>query len=128
MALSIDHVTIAASNLEASLAYYTALLDVLGFVRQSTTVWTNGTGLFVQIFEAHTGTRPYDRYGPGVNHLGFGAPDIPFVEGVRDQMRARGFDAPEIQNIGGATALFMKDPDGLRFEVTYCPPGVPVVD
>lgn len=127
MALSIDHVTIAASDLDASLAYYAALLELLGFTRQSKGIWTDGSGLFVQVVEAHAGRRPYDRHGPGLNHLGFGAPDAAFVEGVRDQMRARGFEAPEIQNIGGATALFMKDPDGLRFEVTYYPPGVPVV-
>ena len=128
MALSIDHVTIAASDLDASLAYYAALLELLGFTRHSKVIWTNGRGLFVQVVEAHAGKRPYDRHGPGLNHLGFGAPDVAFVEGVRDQMRARGFEAPEIQNIGGATALFMKDPDGLRFEVTYYPPGVTVVD
>ena len=128
MALSIDHVTIAASNLDASLAYYAALLELLGFTRQSKLIWTDGSGLFVQIIEASAGKRPYDRHAPGLNHLGFGAPDVVFVEGVRDQMRARGFEVPEIQNVGGATALFMKDPDGLRFEITYYPPGVPVVD
>jgi lactoylglutathione lyase len=127
MALSIDHVTIAASNLAASLVYYAALLGLLGFTRQSETIWRDENGVFVQMVEAHAGTRPYERYGPGVNHLGFAAPDVAFVERLRDAMRARGFDAPEVQRLGGATALFMKDPDGLRFEVSYCPPGVSVV-
>jgi hypothetical protein len=39
-----------------------------------------------------------------------------------------GFDAPEIQDLGGAKALFMKDPDGIRFEVSYYPPGQTVFD
>jgi lactoylglutathione lyase len=26
------------------------------------------------------------------------------------------------------TALFMQDPDGIRFEITHYPPGMPVVD
>jgi hypothetical protein len=39
-----------------------------------------------------------------------------------------GFDAPDIQDLNGAIALFMKDPDGIRFEITYYPPGTPVVD
>jgi lactoylglutathione lyase len=127
MALSIDHVTIAASHLELSLTYYAALLHLIGFARQSHALWSDGDGLFVQVVEAHADARPYDRHGPGLNHLGFRAPSVAFVERLHDEMRARGFDAPEIQNLGGATALFMKDPDGLRFEVTYYPPGVPVV-
>lgn len=127
MALSIDHVTISVSRREQSLPYYAALLELLGFTRQSDVIWTNGSGLFIQIVDARPDAHPYDRRGPGLNHLGFGAPDVAFVERVRDQMRARGFDAPEIQRLGGATALFMKDPDGLRFEITHYPPGVPVV-
>jgi len=43
-------------------------------------------------------------------------------------MEDSGFAVPDIQQLGGATALFMKDPDGIRFEVTYYPPGVSVVD
>jgi len=39
-----------------------------------------------------------------------------------------GFDVPEVQNLGGAIALFMKDPDGIRFEITYYPPGMAVID
>jgi hypothetical protein len=34
---------------------------------------------------------------------------------------------PDVQDLGGAIALFMKDPDGIRFEVTWYPPGVVVV-
>lgn len=47
---------------------------------------------------------------------------------VRDGMRARGFEAPEVQHLGGAVALFMKDPDGLRFEITAYSPGSTPVD
>ena len=47
---------------------------------------------------------------------------------IRDAMREAGFPAPEIQDLGGATALFMKDPDGLRVEITHYPPGIAVVD
>lgn len=127
MALSIDHVTISASQLERSLAHYAALLELLGFARQSNDIWTDGGGVFFQIVAARAGTRPYDRSSPGLNHLGFGAPDAAFVEHVRDAMRARGFEAPEVQHIRGATCLFIKDPDGLRFEISHYPPGVPVV-
>jgi hypothetical protein len=43
-------------------------------------------------------------------------------------MAAAGFDVPTIQDLGGAKALFLKDPDGLRFELTWYPPGSSVVD
>jgi len=54
------------------------------------------------------------------------------LEGDVDTAVARakeaGFEVPEIQDLGGASALFMKDPDGIRFEITYYPPGASVVD
>ncbi len=33
-----------------------------------------------------------------------------------------------MQLLDGAVALFMKDPDGIRFEVSFYPPGVSPVD
>ena len=39
-----------------------------------------------------------------------------------------GFAVPEIQHLRDATALFMKDPDGIRFEITHYPPGAEAVD
>ena len=44
-----------------------------------------------------------------MNHLGFAAPDVATVHLVRDRMADAGFPVPEIQHVGGATALFMKD-------------------
>ena len=43
-------------------------------------------------------------------------------------MLAAGFSVPEIQNLSGVTALFMKDPDGIRFEVSSYPAGFDPVD
>ena len=47
---------------------------------------------------------------------------------TRKHLMLQGFEVPEIQNLQGASALFMKDPDGIRFEITYYPPGVSIVD
>lgn len=47
---------------------------------------------------------------------------------IRERMVELGFPVPEIQKIRGATALFMKDPDGIRFEITHYPPGAKVAD
>ena len=50
------------------------------------------------------------------------------VESIQSKMKETGFAVPEIQSLRGATALFMKDPDGIRFEITHYPAGVSVVD
>jgi catechol 2,3-dioxygenase-like lactoylglutathione lyase family enzyme len=127
-ALKLDHVSLLVSSIEASEPYYDALLPLLGFTKERPGIWTDGAGFFFQFREAKPGTGPYERFGAGMNHLGFAAPDPETVERVRSAMEAAGFPIPEIQELGGAIALFMKDPDGIRFEITYYPPGVNVVD
>ena len=128
MALKIDHVTIMLSSLEDSIPYYDKLLSLLGFEKTHDHVWTDGEGFFFQFAEAKEGTSAYERYGAGMNHIGFSAPSPEFVIKLREDMENAGFEVPDIQNFKGVTALFMKDLDGIRFEVTYCPPGVSVVD
>ena len=126
--MKLDHVTILVSSLEASMPYYDALLPLVGMRKQKEHVWTDGEGFFFQFLQARPGTFPYERYGAGMNHLGFGADSPEQVHAVRDAMQAAGFEVPEIQHLRGAVALFMKDPDGIRFEVTWYPPGTAVVD
>ena len=108
--------------------YYDTLLPLLGFAKERDHVWHDGAGFYFQFGEAREETRPYERYGAGMNHLGFSAPDVATVERVRRAMADAGFEVPEIQKLRGATALFMKDPDGVRFEITHYPPGAAVVD
>jgi lactoylglutathione lyase len=127
-ALKIDHVTLLVRSLGESMAYYDALLPLLGFTKQRDHVWHDGDGFYFQFLQAKPDGRPYERYGAGMNHLGFAAPNPEFVHGVRTAMLGSGFPVPEIQTLGKATALFMKDPDGIRFEVSHVPPGTPPVD
>jgi len=126
--LPIDHAVIMVRSLAASMPYYDALLPLLGFEKRRAHVWANALGFHLQFHEATAESRDYERYGPGLNHLGFSAPNPETVRAVREAMAAAGFAVPEIQDLDGATALFMKDPDGLRFEVTCYPPGASVVD
>ena len=123
-----DHVTLHVTSLDLSMPYYDTLLPLLGFTKLKDHNWTDGDGFFFQFREAKPGTTPYQRYGAGMNHLGFGAESPAFVRSVREAMQAAGFEVPDLQDLGGATALFMKDPDGIRFEITHYPPGVNVVD
>ncbi len=127
-AMKIDHVTIASSSLDSSLRYYGALLPLLGFHEVKEGIWSDGDGFAFQFMEAAPNSRPYERYAAGLNHLGFSARDAEQVESIRGRMKEAGFDVPDIQDLDGARALFLRDPDGIRFEVTYYPPGAAVVD
>lgn len=116
-ALPVDHLVIAVSSLEVSLRYYAVLLAALGYERASDHQWSDGAGVSLKFVEAHEGSRPYERYGPGMNHLGFRARTQAQLDHVRAAMASAGFDIPEVQCLGGAVALFVPDPDGIRFEL-----------
>ena len=126
--MKIDHITILVSSLERSMPYYGQLLGLIGYSKKKDHVWTDGSGFCFQFLQARSGTSPYERYGAGMNHLGFGADSPEHVHEIRSAMQTAGFEVPEVQYLGGATALFMKDPDGVRFEITHYPPGMSVVD
>ena len=126
--MKIDHLTLLVSSFANSNPYYETLLPLLGFAKKRDHVWTDGQGFFFQFLEARPGLPGYERYGPGMNHLGFSAPDVDTVHSVKRTMTDAGFVTPEIQIIGPITALFMKDPDGIRFEISYTPPGFDPVD
>lgn len=121
-AFPVDHAAILVSSLERSLPYYRALLPLLGFTEGSDGLWSNGAGFSLKFAEADPDCRPYERNGAGLNHLGFAAADREAVVAVARGMAAAGFEVPDIQPLGGSAALFMKDPDGLRFELSFHPP------
>lgn len=93
-AFRLDHVTLVVSSLADSMPYYDALLALLGFTKKRDQVWTDGAGFCLQFLQAKSGTRPYERYGAGLNHLGLGAPDPASVVRIRDAMREAGFRLP----------------------------------
>ena len=126
--MKIDHIMILVSSLERSMPYYEHLLGLIGYSKKKDHVWTDGDGFYFQFLQAKPDTSPYERYGAGMNHLGFGAESPDHVLEIRSAMQTAGFEVPEIQYLSGATALFMKDPDGVRFEITHYPPGMSVVD
>jgi catechol 2,3-dioxygenase-like lactoylglutathione lyase family enzyme len=123
-----DHITLLVQSFDASMPYYDALLPMIGFSKLRDHVWANDGGFHIQFRRARADTRPYERYGAGMNHIGFAAPSFDAVVAIRDAMERQGFPVPEIQDLDGVRALFMKDPDGIRFEISYCPPGHSPVD
>jgi catechol 2,3-dioxygenase-like lactoylglutathione lyase family enzyme len=63
-----------------------------------------------------------------MNHLGFSVKHPADVADLRDRMANAGFEVPDIQDLDSVTALFLKDPDGIPFEISHTPEGKSVVD
>ncbi len=116
--MKLDHMVVMVRSLEASLPWYTAMLGAIGFAKTRDHVWFSDDGLAIDLMQAEPGTRDYERRGPGLNHLGFTAPDMAALDRVRTAMAAAGFDVPQKQHFSTETATFFKDPDGMRVEVT----------
>lgn len=126
--LPLDHLTILSRDFDEAARFYGLVLPLLGFTQKRRGIWANDRGLFLQFREAKEGTGEYGRYAPGLNHLGFKAPNIEAVEAIKQAMDDAGYEA-RLQRFGeGVVALFIPDPDGLRIEVSYYPPGIDPVD
>jgi catechol 2,3-dioxygenase-like lactoylglutathione lyase family enzyme len=127
-ALKLDHLTILSRDAEAAGRFYARLLPELGFEPVKPGIWRNAHGLYLQFKTARADTPGYERYGPGLNHLGFTAPDEGFVVRLAEAMQASGYEARLQRFADGTVAVFLPDPDGLRVEVSHYPSGTPPVD
>jgi catechol 2,3-dioxygenase-like lactoylglutathione lyase family enzyme len=117
--MKLDHIVLLVGSLDRSLPWYEALLPLIGFAKSRDHVWGNGDEVYIDLKEATEPGEGYRRYGIGLNHMGFTAPDKAAVEAIAGAMSAAGFDVPKLQRFGDGFALFMKDPDGMRIEISY---------
>ena len=113
--MKLDHMVIMVRSLEASLPWYETLLGLIGFTKSRNYVWANEDGVAIDLQQAKAETSDYERYAPGLNHLGFTASAL---DAVRQGMADAGFEVPEKQHFEGETATFFRDPDGMRVEIT----------
>ena len=117
--MKLDHVVIAASDLERSAAWWSAVMAAVGFGATRQWVWVNAQGIAIDLRQAQEPEHAYQRFGPGVNHLAVAAPSREAVDTVRAAVAEAGFDVPALQHFGESVALFLRDPDGLRLEVAW---------
>jgi catechol 2,3-dioxygenase-like lactoylglutathione lyase family enzyme len=115
--MKLDHMVILLGDLEAHLPFYDALLPLLGFTRERDYVFGNEDGFFLDFRQAGQPEKGYERYAPGLNHMGFAAPGLERIEQIRGAMMAAGFEAPEVQKFPDGHAVFFRDPEGMRIEV-----------
>ncbi len=138
--LGIDHLDLVVRDLERSLAFYTELLEPLGFNRTSEiegergerVVYLGGTGgPSVSLRKRQSGAdeRRHDRYAVGLHHLAFVAPSRDAVDERAAWLRKRGaaIESPprEYDYSPGYYAVFFYDPDAIKLEIVHRPPSEP---
>lgn len=133
----IDHLDLAVTDLERSLAFYRGLLAPLGYMRESRIAGERGErviylgradgggsiGLRERQSDAHG--VPYDRYAVGVHHVAFAAPSRAVVDErarwLADQGTTIESGLEEYDYSPGYYAVFFYDPDRIKLEVVHTP-------
>jgi len=90
---------------------------MLGFRKTADHVFGNDDEVYLDIRQAEKVDQQYERFAPGLNHIGFTAANSDVISKIQEKMKSAGYDVPEIQVFGEDIAIFLKDPDGIRIEV-----------
>lgn len=117
----IHHVELYASELARSVAFWDWLLGELGYERKNDwdggRSWINGPA-YVVLVAADRAAPPFDRRGPGLNHLAFHAGSREQVDeltaGVREREDATLLYEDRHPYAGGYYALYCEDPEGIK--------------
>lgn len=125
--IGIDHVYLAVSDLSASEKFYDAVMDVLGFRKNSFDI---DGDKHVQYYNRHFGVVlrpargrvPHDPYAPGLHHFCLRVEGEKEVSEAAAQLKARRINVSEPklypQYAPDYVAIFLSDPDGIRLEIT----------
>ncbi len=116
--MKFDHAVLLASDLAASLPWYATVMTASGFTKTRAHVWVNDAGHAIELRQSPEPEPGYRRQGVGLNHIAFTAPSLAAIEAVANYVRAAGFKVAAIQSFGTERALFLKDRDGMRIELT----------
>ena len=119
----LHHVELCASDLPASVAFWDWLLGELGYEPKNEwdggRSWIRGpTYVVVKTAEADV---PFNRRGPGLNHLAFHAASREQVDRITDAVREREnvtlLYEDQHPYAGGYYAAYFEDPEGIKVEV-----------
>jgi glyoxylase I family protein len=125
--IGIDHIYIAVSDLAASARFYDVLFEVLGFRKQD---FTLDTEPHIQYYNRHFGyvLRParnrisHDPYAPGLHHLCLRVESVADVQALAHSLASQNIAVTEPksypQYAPDYVAVHLRDPDGLRLEIT----------
>ena len=115
--MKLDHIVLLVSDLPKSVGFYETLLPILGFRKTADHVFGNAEEIYFDIRQAENPDHSYQRYAPGLNHIGFTAPNRNAISQIQDVMKDAGYEVPDVQSFDEGVALFLKDPDGMRIEL-----------
>jgi len=135
---SINHLSIAVSDLPAAMKFFTPLLEALdygiGEVFRSQTGHAltvninrmNGTGLNIWQAKPQLAARLHEIYAPGFHHLAFNVERHEQVDEIHALVKGLGaeiLDGPGEFSFGpgGYYAVYFLGPDRLKFEVVHMP-------
>lgn len=119
--MKLDHIVILLSDLEQGMAFYETLLPLIGFQKTRDHVYGNAEAIYLDFRQAGDTEHRYQRFAPGLNHIGFSAPNVEAIMDIRTKMGDAGFEVPEVQSFDEGRALFLKDTDGMRVEIGWDP-------
>ena len=117
--MKLDHLVILLADLKTHLKFYETLLPLIGFEKKREHVFGNQDGIFIDLKQAKEAGYEYRRFAPGLNHMGFVAPERESIAKVSQAMSEAGFDVPEVQTFEEGEAIFFKDPEGMRIELAF---------
>jgi glyoxylase I family protein len=130
----IQHVDLAVSDVDRSLAFYMDLLGPLGLKEEERYPTYRGTEdvVYLSFGDEWIGLRPADGgthryYGVGLEHLAFEVDTPEEVDAAHQRCSRRGdrihHPPEEDSDISDYYAFFVFDPDGIRIEVFSAGPG-----
>jgi glyoxylase I family protein len=132
----VDHLDLVVTDLERSLAFYTGLLEPLGYTRTSEiegergerVVYIGGSGgasVSLRAAQSEAHATPYERYAVGIHHIAFSAESHAVVDERAAWLRERGAEiesGPRTYDYTpGYYAVFFYDPDGIKLEIVHRP-------
>lgn len=126
---ALAHVAVTVTDLEASVAWYSALFDSSPVLDEDETtggfhhtVFAVGGG---QLFGLHThpggGTGRFDEHSPGLDHVAFGCADRAELERWVTRLEELGVTHGGIVDAHYGSGVSFRDPDNIALEL-FAPP------
>jgi glyoxylase I family protein len=135
---SISHLALTASDLARSTEFFDKVLGFMGYTRVQVreesqqlmktrlNAWASPNGsVTLRPAKGDSAHKRHDRDAPGLNHIAFNAEDRADVERMHSLLKEMGaqiFDPPaEYPYFPGYFAVYLADPDGVKFEFVHWP-------